>query len=106
MTPEESLLRNFEALDLPRDATAWLLDLWALTQFFDDVVDGDLIRPQTAHEAIWKALMTFPTNPFFVANVTALQPAIATAILKWEASHTAEMTGRADERSFAWRASY
>jgi hypothetical protein len=50
--------------------------------------------------------MTFPTNPFFVANVTALQPAIATAILKWEASHTAEMTGRADERSFAWRASY
>ena len=106
MTPEESLLRNFEALDLPRDATAWLLDLWALTQFFDDVVDGDLIRPQTAHEAIWKALMTFPTNPFFVANVTALQPAIATAILKWEASHAAEMTGRADERSFAWRASY
>ena len=106
MTAEESLVRNFEALDLPRDATAWLLDLWALTQFLDDVVDGDLIRPITAHEAIWKTLVTFPANPFFIANVTALQPAVATLILKWEASHTAERSGMADERSFMWRAGY
>ena len=99
-------MRNFEALDLPRDATAWLLDLWALTQFLDDVVDGDLIRPITAHEAIWKTFVAFPTNPFFVANVSALQPAIATAILKWQASHVAERSGMADERSFMWRAAY
>jgi len=103
---EHWLLKNFEALDLPRDATAWLLDLWALTQFLDDVVDGDVVRPQAAHEAIWKTLVTFPANPFFIANVMALQPAVATLILKWEASHIAERSKMADERSYMWRAGY
>jgi hypothetical protein len=51
-------------------------------------------------------LVTFPGNPFFVANASALQTALATAILKWEASHTAERTNMADERSFMWRAAY
>lgn len=103
---ERSLISHFEAWDLPPDASAWLLDLWALTQFFDDVVDGDLIRPKTAHDAVWKAFVTFPGNRFYVENVSSLQPAIATAILKWEASHTAERTCLADERSFMWRAAY
>ena len=106
MNPEQTLSQQFEAWGLPDHAAAWLLDLWALTQFFDDVVDGDLVRPQTAHEAVWKAFVTFPGNPFYAGNVAALQPALATAVLKWEASHTAERTCRADERSFMWRASY
>ena len=106
MEAEESLLRNFEALDLPANATAWLLDLWALTQFFDDVVDGDTVRPAAAHEVIWKALVTFPANSFYVANATVLQSALATAVLKWEASHSAERLNKADERSFMWRAAY
>ena len=107
MTDHESdLLRHFEALDLPAHATAWLLDVWHLTQFFDDVVDGDLVRPQTAHDAIWKAFVTAPANPFFIANAQVLQSALATAVLKWEASHTAERSNMADERSFMWRAAY
>ena len=107
MTDHESdLLRHFEALDLPAHATAWLLDVWNLTQFFDDVVDGDLVRPAAAHEAIWKAFVTFPANSFFIANAQVLQAALATAVLKWEASHVAERSQMADERSFMWRAAY
>ena len=106
MIAEESLLKHFEALDLPREATAWLLDLWALTQFLDDIVDGDLVRPQAAHEAIWKAFVTFPGNSFYLANASVLQSALAIAVLKWEASHTAERSSMADERSFMWRAGY
>jgi len=106
MDYESDLLQHFEKLELPANATAWLLDLWRLTQFFDDVVDGDLIRPQAAHDAVWKAFVTFPANPFYVTNATVLQAALATAVLKWEASHTAERTCMADERSFMWRAAY
>jgi hypothetical protein len=103
---EQSLLQHFQAWELPQNATAWLMDLWGITQFLDDIVDGDLVRPQAAHDAVWKILVTFPGNPFFVANASALQTALATAILKWEASHTAERTNLADERSFMWRAAY
>ena len=100
------LLKNFEALELPANATAWLLVLWDLTQFLDDVVDGDFARPQVAHDAVWKALVTFPGNSFYQTHSTVLQAALATAVLKWEASHTAERTCKADERSFMWRAGY
>ena len=106
MDYESDLLQHFEKLELPANATAWLLDLWRLTQFFDDVVDGDLIRPQAAHDAVWKAFVTFPGNAFYLANAQVLQAALATAVLKWEASHTAERTCMADERSFMWRAAY
>lgn len=106
MDYETSLRENFAALDLPPNAAAWLMDVWHLTQFFDDVVDGDLVRPNDAHNAVWKAFVTFPANPFYLAHATVLQSALATAVLKWEASHTAERTCMADERSFMWRAAY
>lgn len=107
MTPqEESLLSHFEAWELPRDATTWLLDLWRITQTLDDVADRDEIAPETLQKAIWSIFVTFPANPFFLAHATQLQPALATAVLKWEAANRAERTGTADERSYMWRAGY
>lgn len=103
---EHWLLKNFEALDLPANATAWLLDLWKITQVLDDLTDGDLVSPRSAHDAVWKILVTFPTNPFFIANAAVLQPALATAILKWEAANQAERAKTADEKSYMWRAGY
>ena len=103
---EHWLLKNFEALDLPANATAWLLDLWKITQVLDDLADDDRVSPAEVQEAVWKILVTFPANPFFIANAAALQPALATAVLKWEAANRAEKTGQADEKSYMWRAGY
>ena len=107
MTPqEESLMFHFEAWELPPDAIAWLLDVWRITQFLDDVTDRDEIAPESAQKAVWNIFVTFPSNPFFIAHVAQLQPALATAVLKWEAANCAERRGQADQRSFIWRACY
>jgi hypothetical protein len=92
------------ALDLPRPATDWLLDLWRVIQVFDDIHDGD--PAGDVMPALWAALVSMPGNPFYQAHAPALQAAVATAILKWHAANEAEDAGQADERSFVWRAAY
>lgn len=108
MTPSELKLQHLfdEGLGLPPEATDWLLAVWAVFQVFDDVADGDEVRRSDLHDAIWNSLVRMPSNPFYMANSGALLPIMASAILKWVASDDAERAGRADEKSFVWRASY
>lgn len=107
MTSEQTLQTLFaERLALPPDAARWLLDLWAVIQVFDDVADADDVPRHSLHDAIWRALIAMPENPFYAANASALLPVLANAFLKWVASDDAERAGQADEKSFVWRASY
>lgn len=107
MTPEQWLEHNLlDGLKLPRTAVDWLLDLWRTIQVFDDVADGDPVDRQALDEVIWATLVDMPGNAFFQTHATNLLPLMATAILKWKASDTAEREGRADEKSFGWRAAY
>jgi len=91
-------------LDLPPAAVEWLLDLWRTIQTFDDMHDHDQVAD--VMPALWGALISMPGNPFYQAHAAALQAAMATAILKWHAANVAEASGKADERSFVWRAAY
>lgn len=100
------LAAHFAALELPPDAAAWLLDVWCLIQTLDDVADGDPVDRPSLDAALWAALVTMPANPFYVANMGALQGAMATQLLKWQAADQAERAGLADARSFMWRAGY
>lgn len=93
-------------LELPPAAAAWLLDLWHVTQVFDDLADGDAVDRDTLDGAIYASLVDLPANPFYVAHAGQLSPLVASAVLKWKASDTAERNGAADERSFMWRAAY
>lgn len=104
--PVELLTEAFRELQLPPDAAIWLLDLWHVTQVFDDVADGDAVNRDDLDGAIWKGLVAMPANPFFIAHQSTLQPVLATAIMKWKASDSAEKAGKADEKSFVWRAGY
>lgn len=106
MTPEKALGDNFRMFGLLPDAVAWLLDVWHLIQVFDDVADGDVVTREDLDTAVWKCFISFPSNSFYLANVSSLQPALATAILKWKASDEAEREGAAGEMSFVWRAGY
>jgi hypothetical protein len=45
-------------------------------------------------------------NTFWQANSHTLAPVVASMILKWQASDQAERAGKADARSFVWRAGY
>lgn len=100
------LTENFKALELPPNAVAWLIDLWHVTQTFDDMADGDAVDRKALDDTIWRCLVDMPANSFFMAHAGQLLPALATAICKWKASDDAEREGYADEKSFVWRAAY
>lgn len=103
----ESLERNLkESLNLPPSAVAWLMSLWHVAQWFDDVADGDLYPRESLDKALWDALVAMPSNAFFQANSAVLLPVMGTQILKWKASDTVEKDGGADAKSYGWRAGY
>lgn len=97
---------HMQALGLPPDAVEWLVMLWDCIQVFDDVADGDPVKRGDLDTVIMNSLVLMPGNPFFRANSSHLTPVMMTAILKWKASDNAERDGKADARSFVWRASY
>ena len=103
----QSLQQAFtEMLELPPAAAAWLMDLWHVIQTFDDLVDGDPVDRDALDAVIYASLIDLPANPFYLAHAGQLSPLLASAILRWKASDTAERNGAADERSFVWRAAY
>lgn len=102
----QALAAHFQTLGLPPEAADWLLDIWQLIQAWDDVADGDAIERARLDRAIWAALVTMPANPFYLAHAPALQTGLALLVLKWQASDVAERAGKADARSYVWRAGY
>ena len=99
----EHLTKTFQ---LPAPAVDWLMMIFNIIQVFDDVADGDPIDRQDLNRAIWDSLVGVYQNSFFVANAHILTPVLATMVLKWQASDTAERAGEHDARSFVWRAGY
>jgi len=91
---------------LPTTAVEWLFMVFDAIQVFDDVADGDEVERKDLNAAIWNTLVGMHQNAFFIANSHHLTPLLATMILKWQASDTAERQGQADAKSFGWRAGY
>lgn len=100
---KENLQRVFA---LPTPAVEWLLMLWNAIQVFDDVADGDPVEREDLNATIWNTLVGMSQNTFWQANSQTLAPVVASMILKWQASDQAERAGKADARSFVWRAGY
>ena len=95
-----------KVLALPAPAIEWLLMLYGAIQVFDDVADGDAVERDDLNAAIWNTLVGMSQNTFWIANSQTLTPIVASMILKWQASDQAERSGKADSRSFVWRAGY
>lgn len=107
MSSSDWLKENLEKVfALPAPAVEWLLMLWGAIQVFDDVADGDPVEREELNAAIWNTLVGMNQNAFWLANSQTLAPVIASMILKWQASDQAERAGKADARSFGWRAGY
>lgn len=99
-----ALAAKFKELQLPQDATDWLLNLWNIIQFLDDCQDGDFNvgNPLPAHEI----LIAHGGNSFYLMHSQQLLPALSIALNKWYAANAAENSGKADAKSYMWRAGY
>lgn len=106
MTAETDLTFHFETLGLPEAAKAWLLDLWNLTQVFDDAMDGDAADKSNVSRAAWAVFQNMPLNDFYRQYCAILQPVLVLQLLKWEAANTVEALGLANEKSYVWRAGF
>ena len=107
MTGIDWLKENLQrVLLLPTPVVDWLIMVYDAIQVFDDVADGDTIERKDLNATIWNTLVGMHQNQFFISNSHHLVPLMATMILKWQASDTAERGGHADARSFIWRAGY
>lgn len=100
------LSENFDQLGLPADAKGWLLDVWAVIQALDDLADGTEGDPVSAVDAAFAIFVRMPLNAFWIERGPALIPVLSLQIAKWRAASLAEAQGRADERSYMWRAGY
>jgi hypothetical protein len=107
LTQEQALHANFsQGLMLPDDCVAWLMEVWHAIQTLDDYADGDAVSREDLDDLIWRVLVQMPGNPWFLKHATQVLPAMATMVLKWQASDRFEREGHADARSFVWRAGY
>jgi len=107
MKSEEWLKENFVSVfGLPNAAVEWLLMLWDAIQVFDDVADEDEVKRNDLDVVIWNTLVGMSQNQFWQANANSLMPVVATMVLKWQASDEAERDGKADAKSYMWRAGY
>lgn len=98
------LAQHFEAIGIPQDAARFLLILWDFIQMVDDKVDGD--TPEHADRVAWDMLVGLPCNPFYRQNMDILSPVLALQINKWRVCNAREKAGKADAKSYMWRAGY
>lgn len=67
-----------------RDAVEFCEDLFAISQLWDDLVDGDkAVESETINAAFWCALVDLPNNPFYQMHFGTLQPLVQAAIVDW-----------------------
>jgi hypothetical protein len=107
MTSVDWLKENLQGFfALPTPAVEWLIMLYEAIQVFDDVADGDPVDREDLNSVIWNTLVGMGQNPFWQVNQQTLAPIVASMILKWQGSDQAERAGKADAKSFVWRAGY
>lgn len=102
----EVLASHLHELRLPDPAIAYLLTVWDLFQSLDDWVDGDPVTRDEQNRVIWTACMGL--GSFHAEHFAALQPVMANAVLKWQASDWIERNGEKEQyaKAYVWRASY
>jgi len=77
-------------MDIP-EAVALAYDLFYLTHFWDDLVDGDLVRSvEDIEAALRKQWVDIPFNRFFLANEIVLRPMLTRVALLWMDSNKLE----------------
>ena len=85
-------------------ANDFLSMVWSLSQFYDDVFDGDPVKD--FDQNLRYTLLGLPLNTFYQEHCQALAPLIHVSIEKWQLANALEKAHVANAQSFMWRACY
>jgi hypothetical protein len=84
-----------EVLSGHEPAIDFVETLFDVLHFWDDLIDKDVcVSDSDINEAMWKALIVLPNNPFYRQYYSQLQPLLVNAIVNWQ---TATEFERADD---------
>ncbi len=90
-------MSDFEYLaDLCRnDAAADLIaQVWNLVEVWDDAIDREHNEPDAGiHRAFEFAVFGLPRNPFYMANLATLEPALRVMLANWKCANELERRG-------------
>jgi len=100
----DGIRKLLEDNDITGSACDFLVLLWGMIQFFDDVFDGDPVKD--FDRVLYASLLSLPLNEFYSQYRAALAPAIHMAIEKWHMANSRESAATGDARTFMWRAAY
>jgi hypothetical protein len=92
--------------ELTEDAARFVIMIERFSQFFDDVADGDEIKREDLDLNLFNCFIGLNTNSFFLNHRFALLPVMELIILKWQGSDKLEREGKANEKTFMWRAAF
>jgi hypothetical protein len=101
---KQILADSFAAMDLPEDASAFLLKVWDIIQVLDDIKDGHPI--EDVDGSIYTLLFGLATDEFFYKFRPILISAMLTAYYKWQAANVAEQSRVNLDKAYMWRAGY
>ena len=88
---QKSQADQFLALEgLPPAAIAYLVDVYRIIQIWDDLIDKDCDIKSKDVDTMMLRLMNLPMNPFYLANLSTLQPIMNNCFLQWVASREFE----------------
>ena len=72
-------------------AVDFCMNLTFLVHVWDDLIDKDKIRSdEDINNAFRIALISIPSNPFYLNNISDLRPMITNMILQWESANVLE----------------
>lgn len=85
------------------DAVRFLFQIGRVARLADDITDGDS-RNVAADmgRLLFEALVTLPTNPFFLRHHATLAPILANVALTWEATEDWRRSNNEKTRMFAF----
>lgn len=106
---QSNLYSNISLYIKNRDAVNFLIVLWNVIQFFDDIYDNDIehhVIKDRVFGRLFDVLITLNDNQFFVQNRSLLLPSMSVMIFKWHAANKSEELLSHNEQSYMWRAGY
>jgi hypothetical protein len=84
LSPDVRRARLLEIFQGDSDAVSLIEDVIAVTEVWDDLVDGDReVTADDVTEAFTRALVDIPSNPHYLRHGAALRAVLLGAILGW-----------------------